>query len=32
VNLAAADRARLRISSRVMALASSVRRIEERVR
>jgi hypothetical protein len=32
VNLAAADRARLRISSRVMALASSVRRVEERVR
>jgi hypothetical protein len=31
VNLAAADRARIKISSRVMALASSVRR-EERVR
>jgi hypothetical protein len=32
VNLAAADRAHLRISSRVMALASAVRRVEERVR
>jgi hypothetical protein len=32
VNLAAADRARIKISSRIMALASSVRRVEERVR
>lgn len=32
VNLAAADRARIKISARVMALASSVRRVEERVR
>ena len=32
VNLAAADRARIKISSRIMALASSVRRGEERVR
>jgi hypothetical protein len=32
VNLVAADRARIKISSRVMALASSVRRGEERAR